>query len=214
MWLGKAQEENNMKELIAVVDESIKQAIEFFKKSPSKFGNEQQFQEMFYNILAVELDKADLLFVKYKNGKKQILLIREKITKEKYRKKEEGRRTHGRLDFAILDPETIKNISFPETGADLKQIPLAVGIEIKLNVTDKKTLEKELYYLLDKLGGGNEKGEIKSRDGRYIVFLSSRRYEHGMNKESYEFYEKFKERVSKSQKVKIRSNIPELNTKW
>lgn len=82
------------------------------------------------------------------------------------------------------------------------KIPLAVGIEIKLNKTDK-TWEDEMDYLCRKLT--TEVPEQKWR--RYVIFLSTRK--------NFQFKDGYKEWIEKNRdKVKVHSNKEELRSKY
>ncbi len=184
------------RKLREIVERSIEQAIGYFSKNQEKFGNEQQFQELLYYILANELQKENMLFAKTKDGRDLILLVREKITKEKYKRGNAKKETHGRLDIAILYPNSR---NFPKDGEDLKRVPLSIGIETKLNKTDSGWKD-EMEYLFDKL-----KREVTSpASGRYIIFLSTR--------EKFEFEEEYRKWLSNQRDVKVYSNKKELES--
>jgi len=179
-----------------IVEKGIRQAMDCFNKG--KFDNEQQFQELLYYILADELQKENMLFAKTKDGKDLILLIREKITKEKYKRGDAKKKTHGRLDIAILDS---KDRIFPKDGENLKQIPLSFGIEIKLNKTDSRW-EEEMNYLYDKL----ELEVTSPPNDRYIIFLSTR------DPKKFKFMKEYREWLAEHSDVTVRSNKKELES--
>jgi len=180
--------------LIPIVEKSIERAIASFNSG--RFENEQHFQEILYYILADELQKSNLLFGKTSDGKSIMLLIREKITKEQYI--HTGTRpTYARLDIALLDPEILRSKDFPKNSSDLRDISLAVAIEIKINRTDRGWKE-EMDYLYEKL-----KGEVLRQDGQYIMFLLT---PHRM----FLFESQYKKWLEQHKDIKIRSNRKEL----
>jgi len=185
----------SVSELVPIVERSIEQAIACLRNSPKKFDNEQQFQELLYYLLANELQKSGMLFGNTKNGKSLILLIREKITREKYRRSNAKRDTYGRLDIGILNPE---NLNFPKDGKGGSKIPLSIGIEIKLNKTDSGW-RREMDYLYHKL-----KKEVSCSKGRYIIFLSTWK--------KFEFIRDYRKWLSEHSDLEVRSNKEELKS--
>lgn len=187
--------ETPIREVLPIVERGIEQAIAYFNSG--RFDNEQHFQEFLYYILADELQKSNSLFGKTRDGKSIILLIREKITKSRYI--HTGTKpTYARLDIALLDPEILKSMDFPKNSSDLWDTPLAVGIEIKINKTDRGWNE-EMDYLYEKL-----KGEVPRQDGQYIMFLLA---PHRI----FLFERDYKAWLEQHKDIKVRSNKKELS---
>jgi len=180
------------KKVQEIVEKSIRQAIRNFGENQEKFKNEQQFQEFLYYILADELKKENMLFAKTGNGRDLILLLREKITNKKYKRSNAKKKTHGRLDIAILN-SSASNQDFPKNGSDLEKIPLSVGIEIKLNKTDK-SWEDEMNHIFKKL---NDEITLTAA-GRYIIFLSTRA--------KFKFANGYRKWLNEHPRVKVYSN--------
>ena len=158
-----------------ITKESIDEIAKHFMGNPWDYYTEPDLHVQLYWALRQKLVKESILCTQSKDGENVNILYREFPTNKQYAWVGKNKR-RANFDLAILDPKTIATISKPKSKEMFKGLRACVGIEVKLDVTDK-SWKNEMGKCFDKLN------EIKEPMGRFIIFFARR--------QKFRYYDEF-----------------------
>ena len=180
---------NTRTEIGHVVRSCIDEVARDFICNPWSFYSEPDVHALLYCCLGASLEEVDMLYSTLHEGERTNLLFREYPTRRAYSWKGRNKR-RANFDLAILDKDALRNGPHPRARRDFPGISPDIGIEVKLDVTDKRW-EDEMSKCLAKLE------EIANPKHRFLLFLARRT--------RFKFYDEFRKWVKEREnKVEVK----------